>query len=220
MFPDLDATRFELNDDFFKAEFEGILSKIIACYKLMLADSISLSNDENLIRDVLLINYLKNNKIRKQVDLLNYLFDREVPEDATFGRTDIKIQSSNTFVDTGAYYTIECKRINAANPTGKTGLNAKYIENGIQRFVLKTYASHYQINGMIGFVVQGLDIHKNTISINSLLTGDFKHITTTQVLTGKSIVSGFDFCYYSTHNTTTSDLTIYHLKFDFSKNIK
>jgi hypothetical protein len=110
--------------------------------------------------------------------------------------------------------------LDATAPRGKSGLNAKYIENGIQRFVLKTYSSHYQTNGMIGFVVQGLDIRKNTKAINSLLASEYKHITTTQVLTHKIIAPGFEFSYYSTHNTATDELTIYHLMFDFSKNIK
>jgi len=219
MFTDLDASQYNYNGVFFNAELEEILSKMIACYNLMVTDNVSLTNDENSIRDILLINYLKNNKIRKQIGLMNYLFDREVPEDITIGRTDIKIQTSNTFQDTTAYFTIECKRLDAVNTSGKTGLNAKYIENGIQRFVLKTYGSHYSVNGMIGFVTQKLDIHQNTKSINTLLTGDFKHITTTQVLTNKNILKGFDFSYYSTHNTATDELTIYHLMFDFSMNI-
>lgn len=177
MFTELDASRYEYNGVFFNAEFEELLSKVIACYNLMLTDNVSLTNDENSIRDVLLINYLKNNKVRKQSDLINYLFDREVPEDTTIGRTDIKIQTTNTFQDTAAYYTIECKRLDATNPNGKTGFNAKYIENGIQRFVSKTYGSHFKTNGMIGFVTEKLDINQNTQSINSLLTGEFKHIT-------------------------------------------
>lgn len=220
MFTELNASQYEYNGVFFNAEFEELLSKVIACYHLMLADNVTLTNDENSIRDVLLINYLKNNKVRKQVDLVNYLFDREVPEDTTIGRTDIKVQTTNTFKDSGAYYTIECKRLDATNRAGKTGLNAKYIENGIQRYVMKSYNCHYKVNGMIGFITQTIDIHQNTMSINSLLTSDYKHITTTQLLTGKTILSGFDFSYFSTHNSRDEELTIYHLMFDFSKNVR
>lgn len=220
MFTELDASQYEYNGVFFNAEFEELLKGVVACYNLMLADNVALTNDENLIRDILLINYLKNNKVRKQIGLTDYLFDREVPEDLTIGRTDIKIQTSNTFLDAAAYYVLECKRIDAINPNGGTGLNAKYIENGIQRFTQKTYGSYYNTNGMIGFVVQEIDIHKNTESINSLLTGEFNHITTTQSLTNKIIVSGFNYSYFSTHNSRTDTLTIYHLMFDFSKNIK
>jgi hypothetical protein len=219
MFTELESSQYRYNGVFFNAEFEELLSKIIGCYNLMLTDNVSLRNDENSIRDVLLINYLKNNRVRKKIDLINYYFEREVPEDATVGRTDIKIITSNAFQDTAAYYTIECKRLDGLNPSGRTGLNAKYIENGIQRFVSKTYSSHYSINGMIGFVIRKLDIHKNTESINTLLTGDFKHITVTQSLTKKDILTGFDFSYYSTHNTADGELTVYHLMLDFAKNI-
>src|SRR5437588_387897 len=130
MFAELDASQYEYDGIFFNAEFEEILSKVIACYHLMLTDNVSLTNDENLIRDVLLINYLNNNQVRRQIGLTDYLFDREVPEDTTIGRTDIKIQTTNTFKDTAAYYIIECKRLDATNQSGTTGLNAKYIKDG------------------------------------------------------------------------------------------
>jgi hypothetical protein len=220
MFTELDASQYKYNKVFFNTEFEELLSKIISCYNLMLEDNVTLTNDENLIRDALLINYLRNNNVRKLIDLTDYLFDREVPEDTTIGRTDIKIQTINTFQDTGAYYTIECKRLDATNPDGKTGLNAKYIENGIQRFVLKTYSSHYETNGMIGFVVQKLDIHKNTQAINSLLMNEFKHITTTLCLTNKILTPNFDHSYYSTHDSSSDKLVIYHLMLDFSESIR
>lgn len=220
MFTELDPLKYKLNGVFFNAEFEELLSKVIACYNLMIIDNVTMPNNENSIRDVLLIHYLKNNKIRKQVGLFDYIFDREVPEDTTVGRTDIKIQTSNTFVDTTAYYTIECKRLDAIAPNGKSGLNAKYIENGIQRFVLKTYASHYQTNGLIGFIVEDLDIHVNIQSIRTLLTTEFKRIKTIQNLKQKTIANGFVYSYYSSHESKKKILTIYHLMFDFSKNVR
>ncbi len=218
MFTELDASPFSYNGDFFKREFEEILSKIVACYNLMLANNVSLSNDENKIRDCILYDYLKNQPIKVQLDLVNYLFDPELPEDK--GRIDIRIMPVNPFREDKAYFIIECKRLDANNTSGITGLNAQYISEGVNRFVSKKYSSYYKTNGMIGFIVEKLDIEKNRQAINSLLTNEFKHITTTQVLTQKIIATGFDFSYYSTHNTATDELTIYHLMFDFSKNIK
>ena len=61
-FTTLDASSYNYKGIFYNAEFENLLSKIIACYYLMLASKIRLSNNENKIRDVLLINYLKNNE--------------------------------------------------------------------------------------------------------------------------------------------------------------
>lgn len=215
MFSNLNASNYEYSNNFYTAEFEYILSKIICCYHLMLDDDISLTNNENEIRDVLLLNYLKNNKIRNKVGLINYLFDREVPEDHGVGRTDIKIQTIDTFSDTSAYYTIECKRLDATNLNGTTGLNAKYIENGIYRFTNKTYSSYYKINGMIGFIVQSLDITKNITSINKLLIQSFMDVNTTLNISYKSILPNFEHCYFSSHD----DIVIYHLMFDFSKNV-
>jgi hypothetical protein len=220
MFTELNASGFIYNGVFYNAEFEGILSKIIICYDLMLIDKVSLSNDENSIRDVLLINYLKDNAIRKKTSLTDYLFDREVPEDRSIGRTDIKIQTLNTFQDTSAYYIIECKRLDSTNANGSTGLNAKYIENGIYRFASKYYSIHHKVNGMIGFIVHPIDISQNVTSINSLLKTTFTNAGTIQELKYREIVSGYDFSYCSTHSVDENIIVIYHLMLDCSKNIQ
>lgn len=220
MFTELNASSYDYNGIFYNAEFEDILSKVITCYNLMLADNVSLSNDENAIRDVLLINYLKDNPIRKKIKLTDYLFDREVPEDRSLGRTDIKIQTLNTFQDTSAYFIIECKRLDATNLSGISGLNAKYIENGICRFASSSYSTHYKTNGMIGFVVQPLNISQNTEAINQLLRIEFKQANTAQELLFRKIVPGFDFSYCSMHSVDENIIVLYHLMFDFSKNIQ
>lgn len=219
MFNDLNASNYQYSDYFYNAEFEDLLSKVIKCYHLMIGDNVSLVNNENAIRDVLLINYLKEKTVRKKIGLFNYLFDREVPEDIGVGRTDIKIQTINTFIDSDSYYTIECKRLDATNLDGTTGLNAKYIENGICRFISKTYSSYYKTNAMIGFVVQEIDIEKNIESINNLLEKSFASVDTTKKLNAKNINEDFKYCYYSTHKQSDDEIVIYHLMFDFSKNI-
>ncbi|HKR06389.1 MAG TPA: hypothetical protein VJY62_17270 [Bacteroidia bacterium] len=217
MFTDLDASKYEYNIIFFNKELEEILEKIIACYSLMLADNVRLSNNENKIRDYILYKYLKVPSMKIKLDLANYLFDPELPEDK--GRIDIRVMPINPFIEDKAYFILECKRLDSINANGTTGLNAQYINEGMNRFISKKYSAYYRSNGMIGFIVNELDIHKNTQSINSLLIKDYKHITTSQVLTSKIIVKGFDYSYYSTHNSATDTLTIYHLMFDFSKNI-
>lgn len=219
-FTELNASGFLYNGTFYNAEFEEILSKIIICYNLMLIDKVSLSNDENSIRDIFLINYLKNNAVRKKTNLTDYLLDREVPEDFTIGRTDIKIQTLNTFQDTSAYYIIECKRLDSTNANGSTGLNAKYIENGIYRFASKYYSIHNKVNGMIGFIVHPIDINQNVTSINNLLKTTFADAGTIQELKYREIVSGYDFSYCSTHSVEDNNVVIYHLMLDCSKNIQ
>lgn len=221
MFGSLDASSFSGSVPFYDSEFEKILSKITVCYQLMKTDKAVLENDENKIRDYLLLSYLKNNKIRREVDLLQWHFEREVQEDHTVGRTDIKVISLNTFIDQEAYYIIECKRLDNTNTNGTTGLNAEYIKNGISRFTSKYYSSYHRVNGMIGFIVEPIDIHSNIESINCLLTNSFTSIITSEELTKENFIDNFNYQYISLHTDKDNDeLKIYHLMFDFQENIK
>ncbi len=221
MFGSLDASNFSGSIPFYDNEFEKILSKITICYQLMKTDKVVLENDENKIRDILLLNYLKNDKIREKVDLLEWHFEREVQEDHSIGRTDIKVISPNTFKKQKAYYILECKRLDNTNTAGTSGLNAKYIENGIDRFITKYYLSYYRVNGMIGFVVEDLKIDENVKNINTLLTTSFSSITTKQEITKDSFIDNFKYHYYSVHTDKDKDeLKIYHLMFDLSGNIQ
>ena len=218
MFSELNANGYDHSSLFYNAEFEEILSKIVLCYNLMIEANVLVTNDENAIRDMLLISYLKKNQIRSKIGLTNYLFDREVPEDHSIGRTDIKIQTLNTFIDTGAYYIIECKRLDNVNINGTTGLNAKYIQNGISRFAGSTYSVNNNTNGMIGFVVKELDIDQNVENLNKLLKLQSQSILTSKFLQKRKF-SSFEYSYCSTHTCDNRDICLYHLMFDFSKNI-
>jgi hypothetical protein len=102
-FTELNASQFEFSNAFYSAEFEDILSKVIACYYLMLSDNVNLSNDENKIRDVLYLDYLNDNSVRQKLDFKKYFFDREVKEDTTKGRTDLRVLSNYSFENTAAY---------------------------------------------------------------------------------------------------------------------
>jgi len=214
----LNATVFESKSNFYFAEFEDILYKIILCYNFMTTDKVSLINDENSIRNIILSNYLKVERFKVLFGLTNYLFDKEIEEDT--GRIDIRIMPINPFLNDDAYYIIECKRIDNTNIDGTTGLNAKYIENGICRFITEKYPSYYQTNGMIGFVVEPIDIHKNTQSINKLLRQEFLNACTKQELTYKEIHPQFKHSYYSRHTIFNKTIILYHLMLDFSGNIK
>jgi hypothetical protein len=215
MFGELNASQFKHRSNFYGSEFESLLSKIIVCYEKMSAHITSLPNKENEIRDVLLIDYLNDNKIRNEIGLKNYLFDPEVPE-GNEGRTDIKIQTKNTFEDTAAYYIIECKRLDTKSKNWEKSLNSEYVNEGIARFVSKKYSTYYKVNGMIGFIVEAMDINENIIAINSLLNGN---LNTSQVLHYHEIAPNFDFSYRSTHNLDKGEIAIYHLMFDFSQQI-
>ncbi len=176
--------------------FKTLMFTIYKCYELMIKDKLILPNLENNIRDILLYDYLNNNKIRQTLDFSNFLFDPEVPENS--GRSDIKVQTYDTFQNTKAYYIIECKRLD-----GYATLNKEYIKNGINRFLTTEYppkySSFYKISGMIGFVVKDIDIDENIQKIGSFFNTIQK-----------------DKVYDSNHES----LKFYHLMMDFSKNIE
>lgn len=216
----LDASIFVESSDFKISEFQDILTKIVECYKLMISDGIKVENDENQIRDLLHRNYLDNNEIRNNLGLTDYLFLPEVPETNTTGRTDIRITTINTFLDTSAYYLIECKRVDNKNPTGKTGLNSKYIANGIMRFVEGKYSTYRELNGMIGFVVETMDIQKNIQNINNLLNTKPFDASTEKSLSFKLFIKNFKHQYHSSHRDLNNKVfNLYHLMFDFSENL-
>lgn len=219
MFNKLDASHYNNSALFYDKNFELILSKITLCYTLLKLKNPILENKENKIRDMILLNYLKNNEVRKKLDLTNWQFDREVPEDTTVGRVDIRVISFDTFEIQEAYYIIECKRLDNVNTDGDTGLNAEYIKEGISRFTTKYYASYYRVNGMIGFIVEKMNIHLNTNKINKLLKKFGKPITN-EYLTKSDFIDSFDYQYCSTHlDDDSEELKIYHLMFEFSNNI-
>lgn len=221
MSSNLDPSVFRELAGFRDEEFQDVLTKVVDCYRLMLSNNVRVANHENEIRDELLINYLKNNKIRNQLQLTKYLFDREVPEDTTNGRTDIKVQTINTFTNTSAYYIIECKRLDGKNLKGETGLNAEYIGNGIMRFVSGQYPTNKYLNGMIGFVVEQMDISANITNINHLLKEKFSESNTETVLTSLSFIKDFQYQYYSLHKCKDNKkIKLYHLMLDFSANVE
>lgn len=215
----LDASSFIFKDEVCTREFEDILSKITYCYKRIVASNKPIPhNDENGIRNIFLLDYLKSSKIKKELDLTNYLFDREISEDKSTGRIDIRIMPVKPFVSDEAYYILECKRLNRKAQRGISGLNYKYIKNGISRFTTNFYSSYYKTNAMIGFVVEPIDIHDNIEDINFLLGNNFEKIITKSLITKENFIDDFEFHYSSKHLLDSSnELKLYHLMFDFSK---
>ena len=215
----LDPSEFLFKDEICTHEFECILSKLTDCYKMMIASNTQIPlNDENEIRNILLLDYLKNPDVKRDLNLNNYLFDRETSENCSSGRVDIRIMPVNPFISDDAYYILECKRLDKKARRGVSGLNYKYINNGIQRFITGKYTSHYKTNAMIGFVIDSLDIHSNVEDINYLLENDFKEINTNKSITKESFIDGFEFHYSSIHLTKDEqDLKLYHLMFDFAE---
>jgi hypothetical protein len=187
---------------------------------MMLKDNIKLPNDENKIRDKILIDYLNNDDIRKSTGLTEFAFNREVPENKTNGRTDIKVEIKKRLRPTAAYYIIECKRLDDENALGVSGLNADYIKNGICRFVNRYYSTYCEINGLIGFVVAKIDINANTEHINTLAATEI-NCNMIRKIQRESFVPDYKYHYSSRHNDCEgNEFTLYHLMLDYSGNIK
>lgn len=218
MFTSLNASGYKYGSTYYHAEFERILAKVIGCYNIMLLEKIGVVNNENSIRDKILYDYLKKEKYKRQLELTNYLFDPELAENK--GRIDIRIMPINPFIGDDAYYIIECKRLDTTNQNGTTGLNGEYVSEGICRFVSSKYSSYYNTNGMIGFIVQPMDIHNNTTCINGLLANQSFQTNTSQDLQPRKIEDKFEYSYYSIHSAGKQEIVIYHLMLDFSKNIQ
>ncbi|MDR0367959.1 MAG: hypothetical protein LBH82_02310, partial [Bacteroidales bacterium] len=218
----LKAVGYLYNGTNYTKELQRVLRGIYACYTMMLKDNVELPNDENGIRNNLVLRYLKNDTIREQTGLSgNFIFDREVPEDNTTGRTDIKVQTIQTFIKSEAYYIIECKRLDSKYLTGTSGLNAEYINNGIYRFVSKYYSNYYRVNAMLGFVVAKMDIPANAININTLLKNPkLNNCNTIQEIQPETFIPDCEFHYSSKHRDIDNEnFTLYHLMLNFFDNM-
>jgi hypothetical protein len=216
----LSAEGFIHNAKTYTEEFRHLLIGIVSCYNMMIKDNIKLPNDENEIRDKILIDYLNNDDIRKTTGLTEFAFNREVPENKTKGRTDIKVEIRNGFRPVAAYYIIECKRLDDKNVLGVSGLNADYIKDGVCRFVNRCYSTYCGINGLIGFVVSKLDIDANTAHINMLSTTKI-NCNMVREIRKEYFIPHFEYHYSSKHkDRENTPFTLYHLMLDYSSNVE
>lgn len=205
----LDANSYLLAKPHYEIQFKDILTDIFVCYGKMITDNIKIPRNENKIRDVLVDNYLR-------IWLSEYTFKKE--EKNHLGRVDIFIVDN--LIDTKPNFILECKLLDNKNIDGKDGLNGKYIQNGILRFLTEHYYldNGYNTNAMIGFIIQDLTISSNIQSINCLSEKMFKNIVEIKqpiTLEQRSI-------YESAYQTgkPQKDFHVYHLMMDFSNNLE
>lgn len=156
----------QLNNLIIESIFQDLSNNIIRIYKDMLVDmkndSIKLRNNEDEIRNYIVLNYLRNDYYRKKYNLCNYLFEtgsEEINKNANnkkYGLLDIKIIVKElTFAHPNKYFIIECKRLD-----GSSRLNKEYITNGVRRFVSKNdyyYSTSLNRNYMMAFIVKDVD---------------------------------------------------------------
>lgn len=188
--------------------FEFILAQIYQCYQRMLRDYDFIENNENKIRNILYKDYLINQAIIDELKLNNFAFEIEtgIVDDSykEIGYTDIKvINLQERMHSVNANYIIECKRLDNSST-----LNKKYINEGVNRFVDEKYPTNYDVNGMLGFIVENFDINKS-------ITEYFKNFIQ------YSFIQDFPYSYRSSHTIKNrKNITLYHLMLDFSSKIK
>ena len=193
----------------YNIRFKELLKDIYNCYEIMLTDKVKLPNKENGIRNILVDDYLKKK-------IIEYQFKSEKKNN--LGQVDIYI--IDTFSDKKPHFIVECKRLDNKNQDGGEGLNAKYIDNGIKRFLTEHYflENNFKTNSMIAFIVSDIDIEKNINFINKLTKKKFKNL----VEITQEIILDSNNIYKSSYQTgkPEKDFYLYHLMMDFSKNIE
>ena len=207
----LDASCFKHARSVAEKEFIMVLCGFIRVFEFMQRNGECFVNCETKIRDVFW-RYLQEVEITNAIrPFMFFRVNKEVEEKE--GRLDLKIERLKPYTDPKAYFSIECKRIDGKNPARKSGLNAKYVKEGIDRYRLEKYTAFHGINGMFGFVVAAINIEDNVNAINLFLSKK-EHLTKVR------IDKQFEESYLSKHITNTGkNLSLYHLMFDFHESI-
>lgn len=106
-----------------------------------------------------------------------------------------------------SYFGAECKRLKSKD----NRLIQEYVENGVKRFTNGKYSSRCSVSAMIGYVQEG-----SISDIVVALTLAIKSADIEQNLT--RMMAETDFEYTSIHRRSNglSNITLYHLFFDFS----
>ena len=207
----VNAGNFRYKSLFVNGEFVALLQGFVDIYGMIVKSGVRLKNNEKTIRKEFIC-YLKNKNYANSIEpFKNYSIDAEVEENDGF--LDLKITPRKPLVDPMNYFSIECKRLDNKNQRGRTGFNAQYVKEGINRYKDEKYTTYHGCNGMFGFVVADMKISYNTQCINTFLNK-------AERLKRADIIADFEDMYLSRHSTVSGrQIMLYHLMFDFSKHI-
>ena len=89
---------------------------------------------------------LSNLEITGEFELLDLSND----DAEVLGRIDIILRFLHQFGDEEAYLGVECKRVGH----GESGLNQRYVTQGVNRFVTGQYATGHHWGMMLGYVLR------------------------------------------------------------------
>ena len=169
-------------------------------------------NDENLIRNILLEEYINHGQRMKNFLFLPEIYTNYTGHGHYKGRTDIYVKFETDFQEKEAYFIAECKRLD-----GLTTLNKKYVKEGIRRFVANPpkYSSFYGTSMMIGFIVKPIDMQANAKRIEVI-----QNQATDQTMHGNWIYkdkTGKTERFECVYRNRKPPITLQHLFADFSK---
>lgn len=215
----LDASNFIKTKNIFYNEFKIVLKIFIESYYDILKKEKFKKNkyNEDILKNIL-IKYARIKKSKFEMNHLLFLGESGLFDDnyITIGYNDIRIYNltqliKDGYVDENQYYTIECKRINKYAKYIK-----KYINEGINRFVIEKYSKNTYFSGMIGFVEDG-NIKSIIKKLNKYLK-QHKKINTNLYLINQNITNKFNESFFSRHERINiGSIEMYHLFFDYSK---
>jgi hypothetical protein len=96
-------------------------------------------------------------RLKKELGLSNLeitgefeLLDLSNDDAEVLGRIDIILRFLHQFGDEEAYLGVECKRVGH----GESGLNQRYVTQGVNRFVTGQYATGHRWGMMLGYVLR------------------------------------------------------------------
>lgn len=209
------AEKFVEIDQVIRSEFDLVLCTLIDSYFQIVKDRVKTSHLEEIIRNILLEDYLRI--IKHKYDIGHLGFHAEVAtinsEYKTEGFLDIKVTNvaSGTlgYNDEDLCFTIECKRL---DPYAQK-INY-YIQEGICRFIRGKYAKNMTFACMVGFVEKG-KLNDITSKLNVKLDTIKKY--NLEKLVNINIYKNFAYSYRSKHKRVkNNDINLYHLIFDYT----
>ena len=130
-------------------------------------------------------------------------------------RTDIELHSNIHQI----HFVIECKRLSSAETRYVQGTtkNGKYEIDGLEKFIHLQYAENQAIAAMVGFVVSG-----NIDNITSALKEKVTLFAPAKSMNNyvNKLCNEWNNSFQSVHlKTNRTELLLYHLFFDFSKEL-
>lgn len=96
------------------------------------------------------------------------LEDMATNDQTILGRIDITLKFRHQFGNEDAYVAIECKRVSAGN----SGLNTRYVTQGVSRFATGQYATGHEWGFMLGYVLK-MPVNQIVDSIDRRIQRDY-----------------------------------------------